>query len=91
MACAIREVHEETGLHCTVHVELPELLYRDRRGRARRVRYWVMQEVDGKFRPNEEVDDVRWLRTDQVDQLLTTERDLLVVSWLHGINAGAVS
>jgi 8-oxo-dGTP diphosphatase len=29
LACAIREVKEETGLRCTVEAELPVLLYRD--------------------------------------------------------------
>jgi 8-oxo-dGTP pyrophosphatase MutT (NUDIX family) len=91
LACAIREVHEETGLRCAVVAELPELLYRDRSGRARRVRYWAMRELDGEFQPNKEVDEIRWLRTDIVDRLLTTERDLIVVSWLQGINADAVS
>jgi hypothetical protein len=50
-----------------------------------------MRELDGEFQPNEEVDEIRWLRTDIVDRLLTTERDLIVVSWLQGINADAVS
>jgi hypothetical protein len=50
-----------------------------------------MQELDGEFRPNKEVDEIRWLRTDLVDELLTTDRDLIVVSWLQGINADAVS
>jgi 8-oxo-dGTP diphosphatase len=91
LACAIREVHEETGLRCTVDAELPELRYRDERGRARRVRYWAMRERDGEFRPNNEVDEVRWLRTDTLDELLTADRDLLVVSWLQVINADVVS
>jgi 8-oxo-dGTP diphosphatase len=91
LACAIREVHEETGLRCTVDVELPELRYRDEKRRARRVRYWTMRELDGEFRPNDEVDEVRWLRTDTLDELLTTDRDILVVSWLHEIKADVAS
>jgi 8-oxo-dGTP diphosphatase len=83
LACAIREVREETGLRCTVDAELPELLYRDRRGRDRRVRYWAMRARDGEFRCNKEVDEIQWLPTDTVDELLTTGRDLLVVSWLR--------
>ena len=38
LACAVREVREETGLHFTVVDELPETLYDDRRGRPKRVR-----------------------------------------------------
>jgi hypothetical protein len=75
---------------------LPELRYRDRRGRDRRgrdrrVRYWTMRERDGQFRPNKEIDQIRWLRTDIVDELLTSARDLLVVSWLGAIDTDAVS
>jgi hypothetical protein len=50
-----------------------------------------MRERDGEFRPNQEVDEIQWLRTDAVPELLTTERELLVVSWLHAIKAGARS
>ena len=91
LACAIREVHEETGLRCTVDAELPELRYRDEKRRARRTRYWAMRERDGEFHPNKEVDEIRWLRTDTLDGLLTTTRDLLVVSWLQVLDADAVS
>jgi 8-oxo-dGTP pyrophosphatase MutT (NUDIX family) len=90
LECALREVTEETGLGCTAEEELPEVRYTDRRGRARRVRYWAMQAVRGEFRPNDEVDEVRWTPLGRVDELLTYERDVVVVSGLRLVR-GAVA
>jgi len=48
-----------------------------RRGvdRPKRVRYYVMDVVDGGFTPHAEVDDLRWLTIQEARQLLTYERD----------------
>ena len=45
--CALREVEEETGLVCELGAELPGTIYRDARGRRKRVRYWLMRPVGG--------------------------------------------
>lgn len=58
--CALREVAEETGFECLLGPELGTSRYRDRRGRDKAVRYWAMTVREGEFRPNEEVDEVRW-------------------------------
>ena len=84
---ALREVLEETGLHCNVGDELPAVHYADRRGRPKRVRYWTMRAYDGEFRPNDEVDRVRWVRLDRVGETRSYERDLVVVSALTVIRA----
>ena len=81
--CALREVREETGLRCAVGDELPEAQYEDRRGRAKRVRYWAMQEVAGQFRRNREVDRLRWVRLDRAADALTHDHDVLVVAGLQ--------
>ncbi len=80
--CALREVREETGLRCSVGDELPGAHYFDRKGRPKRVRYWSMQELDGEFRRNSEVDKVRWTPVDRLAGLLTYKHDLTVVSGL---------
>ena len=72
---ALREVEEETGLRCTLGPELMSTSYRDRRGRAKQVRYWAMTAVAGAFTPNQEVDEVRWLGVEAAQSLLTYERD----------------
>lgn len=81
---ALREVEEETGLRCTTQAELCEVRYDDRKGRPKRVRYWAMVVVNGEFAPNDEVDEVRWVRADVVAPLLTYERDAAVVDDLAG-------
>ena len=74
-AGARREVEEETGLRCRVRREVAETRYRDRKGRDKRVRYWLMEPVDGEFRPNGEVDAVRWLTVDDAVEALTYRHD----------------
>ncbi len=83
LACALREVREETGLYCVAGDELPHTRSIDRKGRMKRVRYWAMQEVVGEFRPNDEVDQIRWLHVGYVSELLTYEHDHAVVAGLH--------
>ena len=58
---ALREVAEETGFECLLGPELGETRYRERRGREKSVRYWLMTVRDGTFQPNPEVDEVRWV------------------------------
>jgi 8-oxo-dGTP pyrophosphatase MutT (NUDIX family) len=76
--CAEREVREETGLRCTVGPELPTVRYKDRKGRNKQVRFWSMQRQSGSFRPNREVDEVKWLPIDELDDVLT-DHELAVV------------
>jgi 8-oxo-dGTP diphosphatase len=73
--CALREVWEETGLHCELGQELGRITYRDSRGRRKIVRYWLMRPVDGVLRASNEVDEARWLSLPEAGALLTYERD----------------
>lgn len=80
LACALREVEEETGLHCEVGPELASVAYRDGRGRPKRVRYWLMRPAPGEveraaFVANDEIDELRWLPLDAAAALLTYARD----------------
>jgi 8-oxo-dGTP diphosphatase len=85
--CALREVREETGFRCAVGDELPEVRYVDRKGRDKRVRYWAMQPLDGTFRPNREVDAIEWVLLDQLHEVLSAARDLVVVHALQPLRA----
>jgi 8-oxo-dGTP pyrophosphatase MutT (NUDIX family) len=75
LQCALREVLEETGHVCAVGAELPEVCYTDRKGRQRRVRYWSMVARRGRFRPNREIDEVRWLPVELVAEQLSSPHD----------------
>jgi 8-oxo-dGTP diphosphatase len=72
---AIREVEEETGLRCRLDRELATTRYRDARGRAKTVRYWLMTPEGGRLAASNEVDDARFVPLSEADGLLTYERD----------------
>ncbi len=72
---ALREVEEETGLRCSMELELPSVRYRDAAGRDKVVRYWVMRPLMGAFEPTDEVDDLRWVRVERAPDLLSYDHD----------------
>jgi 8-oxo-dGTP diphosphatase len=76
-ACALREVHEETGWRCELGEELSSTEYVDAKGRPKLVRWWRMRPLaDDGFTPNEEVDELRWTTPDEARTLLSYDRDL---------------
>jgi 8-oxo-dGTP diphosphatase len=78
-ACALREVEEETGLRGELGAELPSTHYTDSRGRPKRVRWWRMERVAGEFTPTDEVDEIRWLTPEEAAELLSYDRDLVLL------------
>jgi 8-oxo-dGTP diphosphatase len=76
---ALREVEEETGQRCRLGRELTAARYRDRKGRAKLVRYWSMEPLGGAFTPGAEVDELRWLPAGEAIELLDYEHDRQLV------------
>jgi 8-oxo-dGTP diphosphatase len=76
---ALREVEEETGMRAELRDELASISYRDRKGRTKLVRYWLMRPLDGEFAPGSEVDELRWLDPDAAAELLSYEHDAALV------------
>jgi len=75
---ALREVAEETGQSAEPGPALGETRYRlTRSGRPQDkvVWYWAMRATGGEFRPNAEVDQLRWLAPAQARALLTYDHD----------------
>ena len=74
---AEREVEEETGFKVKRQggSVIAQNSYHDRKGRTKIVYYYFMTPIGGEFRPNDEVDEVRWLTLDEALALLTHDRD----------------
>jgi 8-oxo-dGTP pyrophosphatase MutT (NUDIX family) len=76
---ALREVEEETGVRPRLGTEAGTTRYRDGKGRPKQVRYWLMEPVGpgepAEFRPNHEIDDLRWCSAAEAGKLLSYEHD----------------
>ena len=72
---ALREVEEETGLRGRLVRELPATTY-EVNGRPKIVRYWLMDvDHEGRFFPNDETDELRWVSLEEAQGLVTYDRD----------------
>ena len=88
---ALREVEEETGLRCRLGPSVGAVTYRDRRGRAKVVRYFRMDADGGRFTPNHEVDELRWVPIEDAAGLLSYAHDRsLLRQVLAGLPASAL-
>jgi 8-oxo-dGTP diphosphatase len=76
---AVREVEEETGMRAELQSELGSVSYRDRKGRTKLVRYWLMRPLGGEFAPGSEVDELRWVDPGAAAELLSYEHDAELV------------
>ncbi|HEX6548440.1 MAG TPA: NUDIX hydrolase [Candidatus Dormibacteraeota bacterium] len=72
---ALREVEEETGFRCRLGDPVGTTRYIDHKGRDKIARYWEMRRIAGRFRPNDEVDQLRWLTVAEALELLSYEHD----------------
>lgn len=84
LAGAVREVLEETGMHCEPGPPLPTARYLAA-GRPKEVRYWAARATGGAFTPNREVDQLLWLPLETARARLTQRRDRELVDALAGV------
>ncbi|MEY4348551.1 MAG: hypothetical protein RIS43_970 [Actinomycetota bacterium] len=88
-AAAHRETHEETGLRVRLGMPLSAIRYMSL-GKPKLVRYWIAQSLDAAidagdkdipddFYPNDEVDEVRWVRASKVKGILSYAQDIALV------------
>ena len=79
-ATAVREITEETGYTVRLGHPLPETMYRVKGG-MKRVSYWVARPVGkpAEFKPNGEIDQVRWVRVKEARKLLTYDHDRVLL------------
>ena len=79
LAAAAREVTEETGYDVVVGRRSVQSSYPIAEG-TKRVDYWLMRASGGKFEPNDEVDELRWLGPADAGKLCTHEPDQQVLA-----------
>lgn len=77
---ALREVAEETGLICELGAELTPVRYLTPRGDDKLVRWWAMTVLEDRgFVADDEVDEIRWVDRDELDELGAYASDLAVL------------
>ncbi|MGX1270890.1 NUDIX hydrolase [Streptomyces phaeoluteigriseus] len=81
LACALREVAEETGYAAQPGPYLQTVRY-VAQGRPKEVRYWAAEAGSGGFTPDDEVDRVLWLSPAAARERLTQPRDSALVDAL---------
>lgn len=85
LACALREVREETSLRCKVLADLGGVTYVDGQGRPKVVRYWHMRPKKGEeLEASHEIDDARWVPPAVAEPLLSYTHDRTLLRRLSG-------
>ncbi len=75
LEAALREVREETGIQASRPIEIGSIGYETGAGNRKVVRWWLMDVVGGKFRPNHEVDEIAWLTRGKAEKRLQYRND----------------
>lgn len=90
LACALREVEEETAWRCEPGPLLATVRYRDQRDRPKEVHYFALHPVAGGPRtPDREIDQVIWLAIGEARSKLSYQRDLVVLDALERLLEGS--
>ena len=77
--CALREVEEEVGAKGQILGELTAVEYEIADNKHKVVRFWIMQYSEGEFTANKEVDQIRWLPWREADEMLSYDRDRVLL------------
>ena len=85
LEAALREVREETGVRANRPVDVGSIGYATAQGNRKVVRWWLMETVTEKFKPNAEVDEVAWLTKGKARKRLDYEADRNVLERADGL------
>ena len=74
---AVREIAEESGLRVRLGHPLQQISY-PISGGTKQVSYWMARQLgneESTFRPNKEIDEVRWVRPSEAGEMLSYSHD----------------
>ncbi len=79
VACAVREIREETGYEVRLGKLLGKTVYPVKHS-SKVVYYWTGEVTGGEFAPNDEVDEIRWLPIEEAKALMSYDLDREVLA-----------
>jgi broad specificity phosphatase PhoE len=85
LSAAVRELAEETGFAARLGARLGETRYQVPEG-SKIVHYWCARADGGAFRPNKEVDQLRWLAPEAADRMLSYDHDRVLLERFHDLS-----
>lgn len=79
VACAVREIKEETGYDVRLGKLIGKTVY-PVKNTTKVVYYWTGEVTGGEFVPNDEVDEIHWLPIEQAKELMSYDLDREVLT-----------
>lgn len=77
---AVREIAEETGFESVLESLIGTTAYPLKENIRKEVTYWSARALDGRFEPNSEVDELRWLPVDEAKELVSYALDRKILT-----------
>lgn len=89
-ACAVRETEEETGFHAILGRALGRVCHQVN-GADKVVDYFAARARSGAFRANNEVDELRWVKPDAAQNLVSYAHDRSMLTSFAAVPADTVT
>lgn len=80
---AVREIAEETGFTSVLESRIGTTAYPLKQNTRKEVTYWSALARGGRFEPNSEVDEIRWLPVDEAEELVSYALDRKILGRFH--------
>lgn len=77
---AVREIAEETGFESVLESLIGTTAYPLKENTRKEVTYWSARSLGGRFEPNSEVDEIRWLPVEEAKALVSYALDRKILT-----------
>lgn len=82
---AVREILEETGFESVLESLIGTTAYPLKENTRKEVTYWSARSLGGRFAPNSEVDELRWLPVEEAKALVSYALDRKILTRFAGM------